>query len=209
MAMLPDIGIGAINDDDSKKQIESLVKQVNDQNRLISNEDRTKIIKDDSGTPRYLQGYQEGGFSNGNVGAKLSQEGIDVTAATSDQLIWSTDFNNLKIVMTDDTTTAALSTITATAGTWTTGLSSKNISHNLGYIPIPLAFVSISGLYLPLPHTLTIGTGTNSSQWHTITISAACDTTKLYIDVWGSVFGGSTSLASLPIKYYLLRETAN
>lgn len=64
MPLLKDISASSINKDDVQKQIDSIVKQLNEWSRQISNESRTLIIKDDAGTPRILIGYQEDGFND-------------------------------------------------------------------------------------------------------------------------------------------------
>ena len=62
MTFLPDIITNKLQGADPQTQIDSMVKQINEWGREISNENRTKIINDDTGTPRILIGYQEGGF---------------------------------------------------------------------------------------------------------------------------------------------------
>lgn len=49
MPLLPDIKSGAQFHGDPKDQIDALVKQLNEWGRAISNEDRTRVIKSDSG----------------------------------------------------------------------------------------------------------------------------------------------------------------
>jgi hypothetical protein len=61
MAILPDIKPNRLTDD-PQEQINSITRQMNEWGRIISNESRTKIINDDSGTPRILIGYQQDGF---------------------------------------------------------------------------------------------------------------------------------------------------
>ena len=62
MPFLADIKASTLNGDDPKELIAGIVKQLNEWGREISNENRTKIINDDTGTPRILIGYQEDGF---------------------------------------------------------------------------------------------------------------------------------------------------
>lgn len=101
MPLLKDLQTGAV-EDDPKKQLESLVKQINDQNRLISNEDRTKIIKSESGIEALTIGQMpQGGtgilmkdedgvnrmiigqLPDGTIGMVISEEGVDVTTIFS------------------------------------------------------------------------------------------------------------------------------
>lgn len=62
MPFLADINFSSFNEDDTQKQLQSIVRQLNEWGREISNENRTKIINDDSGIPRILIGYQQDGF---------------------------------------------------------------------------------------------------------------------------------------------------
>lgn len=59
--------------------------------------DGTLILNDES-NDRVLLGIQEGGFGTKNLGFKISQEGVDVQDATSNELIMSSAFNMFKIV---------------------------------------------------------------------------------------------------------------
>ncbi len=138
MALLQDISVGAIPGEDPKKQIESVVKQLNEWGRTLSNEDRTTIIKDDAQDPRLLMGYQKDGFTNGNVGAKMSQLGTDVTTATSSQLIWSTDFNSFKIIYSGY---SILEHPAGILGTGANGVNPNEYTDNNNSIPSILAFV--------------------------------------------------------------------
>ncbi len=69
----------------------------------MSNEDRTNITKDDAGDNRLLIGFQENGFDNGSIGVKMSQPGIDVMAAEANDLVFSTDFNLMKVIAEGET----------------------------------------------------------------------------------------------------------
>lgn len=62
MPFLADINSSSLNQDDPQMQLQAIVRQLNEWGREISNENRTKIINDDSGTPRILIGYQQDGF---------------------------------------------------------------------------------------------------------------------------------------------------
>lgn len=75
MPVLQDISASSINADDPQKQIQSIVKQTNEAFRAISNETRTNIYKDDSGTPRILIGV----LPDNTTGIVISVEGVDVT----------------------------------------------------------------------------------------------------------------------------------
>lgn len=206
MAQLGDINIGAISDDDPKQKIDKIVKQLNEWGRQLSNEDRTKIIKDDAGTQRLLTGFQQDGFSNGNVGIKLSQSGTDVLGATDDELIWSSDFNLLKILDSDTFTLPVANPIAV-------GTTSDSVEHGLGFKPGFLAFASIpigaSAAYLA-GNTLGLPVIFADASFIQAIISVDTDEEKIYFratNVWGGAL--AWGITSITFKYYLLRETAN
>lgn len=73
MPFLKDASVTAIQGDADKK-LESLVQQVNEWARLISNEQMTKIYKDESGTNRIVVGL----LPDKTVGLVMSKDGEDV-----------------------------------------------------------------------------------------------------------------------------------
>lgn len=77
MANLPDVHLGSMLNDDPNQQTESIVRQVNEWGRKISNEDRTKIYKDEAGDNRIILGL----LPDGTHGLAISKEGIDVLDA--------------------------------------------------------------------------------------------------------------------------------
>ena len=207
MALLEDIHIDAAGDD-PKAKIDSLVKQLNEWSRVLSNEDRTNLTKDDAGDNRLLIGYQDGGFENGNVGVKLSQAGNDVLTAGSDSLIFSTDFNSFKIVGTGTVTTATISTSPA-AGQYGFDESEELFPHNLGYAPIVIAYQYdlAQGVFTPLPYTSAYSGSSSTAVWENFNVYV--DATNFAIYQSRLSYGTSGSTGGFTIKYYLLRETAN
>jgi hypothetical protein len=61
-----------------------------------------------------------------NIGIKISKPGVDVTAATNDELVWSSDFKTFKIFKILRFTT------------------SGNVSHGLDYAPAFIAYRAVS-----------------------------------------------------------------
>ncbi len=210
MPELKDVSIGGASSEDPQKQIESVVKQTNEAFRMISNEARTSITKDDSGKQRLLIGYQDSpGFSNGKVGIKLSQVGIDVGAATNDQLIFSTDFNSFKIVQTGTVS----QTLTNSSNTVTAGTQTVAIAHNLGYVPSFLVYVTAPATFVDgnilfqLPHT-TFNSSPDAGSLFTL-FYATADTTNLNIVYkHRSNTDYSPNSPTFSVRYYLTRETA-
>lgn len=74
MPFLQDISASSLNSDDPQAQIQSVVKQLNQWGRSLSNETRTDVYKDNSGTNRILIGV----LPNGETGIVISNEGTDV-----------------------------------------------------------------------------------------------------------------------------------
>lgn len=74
MPFLSDIELSALPGDDNKEKFDSLVRQLNEWGRAISNERITDVYNDTSGTPRILIGV----LPDGQTGIAISREGIDV-----------------------------------------------------------------------------------------------------------------------------------
>lgn len=74
MPFLPDISASSISGDSPDEQIKSIVRQMNEWGRLLSNEKRTEVYKDNSGVNRIIIGV----LPDGDTGIVISKEGIDV-----------------------------------------------------------------------------------------------------------------------------------
>jgi hypothetical protein len=203
-----DINVGALAGEDPQKQIESIVAQANENFRMIANEDRTKITKDDAGDERLLIGFQQDGFSNGSVGIKLSQEGVKVTEATDAQLIFSSDFNLFKII---DKITGTCPSVDASApvGNGFASTSGSNSEpHGLTYSPAFVAFINTGTGYIQTPFGSTSGGATFlgiGNQYVEV------DDTNVYFNskaiIYGN-FGQSYGIGEKTVTVYILQETA-
>ena len=158
MAGTVDVQIGALSSDGPEKQVESIVQQVNENFRLIANEDRTKIIRDDSGEERLLIGYHQDGFADGNVGIKLSQSGVNVLSATDKDLIFSSSFNSFKIVESGTAEVTAPGVLGTSANV--------RVTHQVGYNPLVVAYGAYSptGTAFPLPLYSVVLTGADAGK---------------------------------------------
>lgn len=205
MGAIPDISTGSVDEPD--KKIESIVKQANEAFRQISNESRTSITKDDAGDGRLLVGYQQNGFVNGNVGVKMSQSGYDVESATSDQLIFSTDFNSFKIA-TSATTQLAVDNPLASGGT-----NTKTIAHGLSSVPAVLAYLNGTGstfltasTYYSMPYQIPVPVA--GVYQGGIRFSFYVDATNIVFEVKNFTSVAVSDIGTATFKYYLLKETA-
>lgn len=88
MAILGDVQVGSLSNDE-RQMIHSIVKQVNEWARQVSNEDLVKIYKDQSGTNRRMVGL----LPDGTIGIRVSKEGVDVVSASDTELIYKDDFS--------------------------------------------------------------------------------------------------------------------
>lgn len=97
MPLLPDVNISSIYDEDSKKQLEKVVAQVNEWARLISNEDRVKIIKSDQTTEAIRIGELEDGshglsFSDGDTTfLTITKDGLILNDGVTDRILIGKD----------------------------------------------------------------------------------------------------------------------
>lgn len=134
-------------------------------------------------------------------GIKVARDGIDVTTATNDQIIMSSEFNLLKIAETGTVT------ITRNANS---AIASQVVNHNLGTIPVVLGFVEdqgIPGQVTPLP---------------LVNISAANGAVDLKVDIEDITTTKFDATVTVPanagffnitqtfvVRYYVFVETAN
>lgn len=77
MPFLPDVQLAALPGDNTEEKFESLVRQLNEWGRTISNETRTDVYNDNSGTPKILIGV----LPDGETAIVMSKDGIDVNTA--------------------------------------------------------------------------------------------------------------------------------
>lgn len=75
MPFLPDVQLSALPGSNNEEKFESLVRQLNEWARTISNETRTDVYNDNSGTPRIIIGV----LPDGDTGIVISRDGIDVS----------------------------------------------------------------------------------------------------------------------------------
>lgn len=208
MANLKDISSSAINADDPQKQTESMVKQLNEWGREISNENITKIFKDDSGTQRVLLGKGADNFQ----GIKVSQEGSDVYTADDDELVMSSDFNTFKILQSGTATIASGSNVASG------GIRDRNVTvnHGLGTIPVVIAFNYNPGygIYEPWVKTdflsMGVGAGSGINPGIIETFSMQIDTSDVtFLTSKYNGDGVSQPIYEYTVKYFILVETAN
>ena len=218
MALLSDIKMGALPNDPDKK-IDSLTKHINEQSRIISNEDRTKIIKSDSGIETVTLGQLPTGgngllikdsdnvnralfgeYPDGDIAVKVSKPGKNVATAADDELIFNSNQNVLKVVGTGSASLDATS-----GGGWYTY---PVITHGLGFLPMVLGSCNSpafgSNQWAMLPYTQIIG-GTDYVINAQI-LSITENTLQFGVEL-GDLASGS--FGTWNFKYYLLQETAN
>lgn len=137
---------------------------------------------------------------------KLSAPGIDVKTATDDQLVWSSNFKNLKIIGTGSFVWRSVDFYTIGGGAYFGYGASKTIPLSRLKAPVVLAFVEfpggIGGPAHPLPHTLFgFTTGAVSSY-----IEHSALPTGVTFEMRSTTLPGG--VAGVPIRYYIFEETA-
>jgi hypothetical protein len=182
---------GDVNQDD-------LINSVNNVVRELNNKEQVQVFKDEAGTRRVILDKD---------GLRTSPAGVDVYTATNDQLTFNSNNNVFKIVATYDLTIPSCSLNTGGANYSSGTPTGETVSHNLGYAPAIMAFVSNGGSYVPLPWTHTAGWGSGGFAY--ISILCSVDDTEVSVSANISGYNTVTSEPELTVKVYLLQETAN
>lgn len=208
------VGYGSVKIDGSNNRIDL---EANDTRVIIGDVSDTNDVTglgfyDNTNTLRLLGGT----FPDGSVKIKLSQDGKDVSTASDDELIWSSDFNLFKIISSD---TASGETTDASPDLAITVL------HDLGEVPgvivfaqppstslfAPLTvFPSSAGGYVPVPLYLYTQTTIGGSDASVILFSITYEVneTSLILRAHQGVTGLATSTFPVSFRYYILKETA-
>lgn len=125
----------------------------------------------------------------------------------ADTLIGLPNFDKLEIVKTGNTTLATASVTAAGAGLFASDIQSVVIPHGLNYVPIVMAYITTNGLFIPLPTPHSSASSTSVVSWTT----AYCytDQTYIYFITEITTLNWTLSTGGVPVKYYLLRQTAS
>lgn len=144
-------------------------------------------------------------------GLKVAEDGTDVLEAEDDQLIFNSDQNVFKIVS-SGTTSITSPSITNSAVGYYSDSNTVTINHDLGYIPIVLAFRSYSTVNVPIPGYGLIQSDSSARNSDWLYISATSTQVKINVLVEQMIFSAGSETQggnTYSIKYYLLQETAN
>lgn len=172
-----------------------IANTINQNMQKIAAEDTIKIWKDNNGVPQVLLGREGQGE---NPKFKVAQNGIDVTQATDDQLIMSSDFNMFKIFMSgeEELITSGASPRVATF----------DITHNLGYSPVIVGSVQLStGLsseVMGFPGAYYQHSGGTGFLVRAVFEYFASDNNTATVQVREDIGGGTWK-----VRYYVLVET--
>lgn len=171
-----------------------------DSDLIMKDDLNTRIYYDGAGNSRVLIG-KDSDFENNEYGIKVSQAGVDVTDATADQLVMSSDFNMFKVVA-SGTDTVTIANPATHYGTYTT-----SVAHDLGYKPMFIVYVSAPAS-LGSQLNMTPITRFDALGNFAFSAYAYTDTSNLTLALQpgtASAYDGTT----WTFKYYLLRETAD
>lgn len=120
------------------------------------------------------------------------------------------NFDKFQIVKEGVGTLPTSSVSTVGAG-YASGVSSVTYTHNLGFVPIPMAVINVSGVYYPIAYTQT-SANVGVNNMYIITISMATSSTGITffnrVTVNTSASGG-VSFGGYSIRYWLTRKSAD
>lgn len=188
--------------------------------------DNQLVYKDNFSTKTYYDESNarivEGLLPDGTYGMWVSKPGDDVTnpsAAANNELVFNSNQDIFKIVGTGNATIPSI-----TLANNASNASGIVVNHNLGYAPITQMYVQLSvtvwtgsttatvlsNISLPLSgSTVGVAQLVSAGSLTSFELYFAVDTANVYITaIYTAGSSGATTLA-LPIKYYLLQETAN
>lgn len=129
--------------------------------------------------------------------------GVDITSTLIP------DFDYLKIVKVGKTLASNV-TVTTGSATWGTNFVIDTIPHNLGFVPIPMGFITVGSTFFPIPITVT-GTGVGLVNFYASTVVMYTDATNLYIRTEVSVNTSAATSFTITndiVRYYLFRDPA-
>lgn len=175
-----------------------LITNVNQNILELKNREVTEIFKDDAGTRRVILDKD---------GLRTSPVGVDVVTASDDQLTFNSNQNTFKVVATGSGTIPDVTVGSPGAGNWAEGSGSSAIAHNLGYIPAIVAYIDFGSVYAAMPYNITDRVA--ATQVYFADYRASVDATNVYLEQGVLTMGTGITSPGLPVKYYLLQETAN
>lgn len=193
--------------------LEQALSVINGNFAELDNENVNKIFKDGQGNDVIIGRLPDDTYGmliyrqnipnvllTGTTGIKVAQSGVDVTTATDDQLVMSSDFNLPKIVQTGSVTV----TLPALPTAWTSYTATA--THDLGFTPAFLSYCQIDpGLGGELVQTPDVGVDALGNLAYNLRVNVDSTNITFRVQCNGAAAYNNTNWA---FKYYLLRETA-
>lgn len=179
-------------------------------NQLILKDDySSRIYYNDQGVPTVLLGLRPN-TTPSQRGLYVSQDGVDVTTASDNQLIFNTSQDIFKIAV--PPITVPLTLTLATSGV---SFGLNEVAHNLPYIPAYLAFITLDSQFEPLlsisatngPNPYIVFGDSPSTLIPELIAQVGVDDTNITFTLQTTVHG-SPSVVNNFAKVYLLQETA-
>jgi len=137
------------------------------------------------------------GLAQAEEGMFVAQTGVDVRSATDNQLVFNSQNNVFKIVLSGS----------AVIPTSATNTSNVIVNHNLGYVPAALVYFSglAGGQYTQMPYVQL-----NIAANPLVILNAFLYTvTQNDVDFFVEAPSGSTIGQTYTVRYYLMQETAS
>ena len=119
------------------------------------------------------------------------------------------EFDSIELIKTGIINAAASTLTSGGAGVWSFDTQSVTVNHNLGYTPILLAYIGgfINNGFVPIPFTVMTSSSSTAVAW--IEYYPLVDSTSITIYTKSQGLAYTGTAASIPIKYYLLRQKSN
>lgn len=169
-----------------------------------------QILAKQDGTNKAIFGFLD---INNRFGIKVAPDGTDVLTATDNQLIFNSEQNVPKFIRPPEITNVSFSGLSKSAvGVYTSG-NTTQIAHGLDHVPIVIADAFFTDFYTPLPGVVGNAVSGSGAYLAEVEVHWTVDSFYVYFTalcrLWIMVAGVATMPAfDIPIKYYLLQESA-
>jgi hypothetical protein len=161
----------------------------------LDSEATTKIFYDSNGIPSIAIGVQRDGTSR----IRISQPGIDVTAATDSQLSFNSAQDVFKVVKTGTFTVSCAANTTQTF----------TVAHGQTGTPIIMAYLETGSGTFFLPTTLsTTRNDIDGHVYYNVFIEVYVDATNINARFFNATASAAPLTGTYNVRYYVLQETA-
>jgi hypothetical protein len=182
------------------------VNSAGDSELVLKDDYSSRVYYNDNGIPTVLLGLRRSTTPT-QQGLYVSKDGVDVTQASDSQLVFNSNQDLFKIVLTGTLTNTPPNPLPSGNS------STVSMAHNLGFTPAFVGYLNGSGssyltpgTFYQIPYiTFILVTGTPEP----LTYTMSSDGTNIYATISNGGGVGITDLGTTNFKFFLLQETAN